>query len=192
MNGVFIPLSLDGECQQKELSAALGQTELLSQLTEECGELIQAAQKLRRVLVGTTPVSRDKALQDLTEEASDVVLILDMLAGMKLLDRAGVRFIGRYKTDRWYARIVLKRDIQKAASPTTSASTPLTREDLRDIYDGDDGPIWVAFGVVTVPAILDRYDDELIAVWNALGKDDALHEGDYGTTWLAYRNRPEG
>ncbi len=104
MNGVFIPLSLDGECRQRELSAALGQTELLSQLTEECGELIQAAQKLRRVLVGTTQVSRDKALQDLTEEASDVVLILDMLAGMKLLDRAGVRFIGRYKTDRWFKR----------------------------------------------------------------------------------------
>lgn len=105
MNTVFIPLSLNGECQQKELSAVLGQAELLSQLTEECGELIQAAQKMRRVLAGTTPVSRDKAMQDLIEEASDVVLILDMLAGLKLIDRAGVRFIGRYKTERWYGRM---------------------------------------------------------------------------------------
>lgn len=113
MNKVFIPLSLDGECQQKELSAALGPAELLSQLTEECGELIQAAQKVRRVLAGTTPVSRDKALRDLVEEAADVVLILDMLAGLKLLDRAGVRFIGRYKTERWFKRVVVLGDQQK-------------------------------------------------------------------------------
>lgn len=113
MNKVFIPLSLDGECQQKELSAALGPAELLSQLTEECSELIQAAQKVRRVLAGTTPVSRDKALQDLVEEAADVVLILDMLAGLKLLDRAGVRFIGRYKTERWFKRVVVPGAQQK-------------------------------------------------------------------------------
>lgn len=73
----------------------------------QCGELIQAAQKMRRVLAGTTSVSRDKALRDLVEEAADVVLILDMLAGLKLVDRAGMRFIGRYKNERWFKRIVV-------------------------------------------------------------------------------------
>lgn len=117
MNSVFIPLSLDGKAQQAVLSERLGQAELLSQLTEECGELIQAAQKMRRVLAGTTPVLRDKALQDLTEEASDVVLILDMLAGLKLLDRVGVRFIGRYKTERWYNRIVFPDNLRETEPP---------------------------------------------------------------------------
>ena len=59
MTNPFIPLSLDGECKQSELTVRLGPKELLSQLTEDCGELIQAAQKMRRVLAGTTKVSRD-------------------------------------------------------------------------------------------------------------------------------------
>ena len=104
MTNPFIPLSLDGECKQSELTVRLGPKELLSQLTEDCGELIQAAQKMRRVLAGTTKVSRDKAMRDLTEEAADVVLILDMLAELRLVDRAGARFIGRYKTERWFKR----------------------------------------------------------------------------------------
>ncbi len=40
----------------------------------------------------------------MTEEAADVVLILDMLAELRLVDRAGARFIGRYKTERWFKR----------------------------------------------------------------------------------------
>ncbi len=55
MTNPFIPLSLDGECKQSELTVRLGPKELLSQLTEDCGELIQAAQKMRRVLAGTRP-----------------------------------------------------------------------------------------------------------------------------------------
>ena len=47
MTNPFIPLSLDGECKQSELTVRLGPKELLSQLTEDCGELIQAAQKMR-------------------------------------------------------------------------------------------------------------------------------------------------
>lgn len=135
LNSVFIPLSLDGECQQKELSAMLGQAELLSQLTEECGELIQAAQKMRRVLAGTTPVSQDQALRDLTEEASDVVLILDMLAGLKLLDRVGMRFIGRYKTERWF-----KRTLEQAsqAEPVEYIDRQKLLEQVDAIWDCND------------------------------------------------------
>ena len=75
--------------------------------------------------------------------------------------------------------------------PYAKPNDPLTLEELHKIFDGEEGPIWVAFGVVTYPAILDVYDGELVAVWSALGKDDALHERDYGNTWLAYRRRPE-
>ena len=137
MNSVFIPLSLDGECKQKELSAALGQAELLSQLTEECGELIQAAQKMRRVLAGTTPVSRDKALRDLVEEAADVVLIVDMLAGLKLIDRAGVRFIGRYKTERWFKRIMLS-DRPQEDKPGECIDRQKLLENVDAIWDCND------------------------------------------------------
>lgn len=75
--------------------------------------------------------------------------------------------------------------------PDATPNDPLTLEELRKIFDGEEGPIWVVFGVVTYPAILDGYDGELVAVWSALGKDDALHERDYGKTWLAYRRRPK-
>ena len=103
---VFIPLGPSAKQRQEILSARLGQTELLSQLTEECGELIQAAQKLRRVLVKTTKVTKDQAQRNLIEEAADVALILDMLIRCKLLDRNGLQYIGRYKADRWYQRIL--------------------------------------------------------------------------------------
>ena len=88
---VFIPLGPSAKQRQEILSARLGQTELLSQLTEECGELIQAAQKLRRVLVKTTKVTKDQAQRNLIEEAADVALILDMLIRCKLLDRNGLQ-----------------------------------------------------------------------------------------------------
>lgn len=42
---------------QNEVILAVGTEEILNQLTEECGELIQAAQKVRRAMVGTTPIS---------------------------------------------------------------------------------------------------------------------------------------
>lgn len=79
------------------------------------------------------------------------------------------------------------------SQPTISPpqNNPLTLEELRDIYDGEQGPVWIKFGVVVMPAILDRYDGELMAIWSALGKDDALSEKNYGYTWAAYRRRPE-
>lgn len=82
----------------------LGVDELLGQLTEECGELVQAAQKVRRARKGTTPVSLDDALVKLIEECADVLLCIDALTRMGLVDQTGLQFIGRYKNDRWYSR----------------------------------------------------------------------------------------
>lgn len=81
------------------------QAKALGQLTEECGELIQATQKVRRALKGTTPVSLDDALVHLAEECADVALCIDTLATVKLVNEVGVQNIGRYKTGRWYGRV---------------------------------------------------------------------------------------
>lgn len=67
----------------------------------------------------------------------------------------------------------------------------LTLDELRKIYDGEEGPVWLKFGISRRfwPAILDTYDGELVAVWSAA--IDFCHEKDYGKTWLAYRQKPE-
>ncbi len=101
-------IQLDDEERRKQLKIcdALGIDELLGQFCEECAEAIQAAQKVRRALRGTTPVSKDDALVNLTEECADVALLIDCLIELGLVYRTGVQFIGRYKIDRWYRRVV--------------------------------------------------------------------------------------
>lgn len=96
-----------GREKLSEICDVLGTEEIIGQLTEECGELVQAAQKLRRAIKGTTPVKKDDALVRLAEECADVLLCVDCLIGLGLVDMNGVQFIGRYKTDRWYRRAVL-------------------------------------------------------------------------------------
>lgn len=83
---------------------------------------------------------------------------------------------------------VLKDQI-KEAEPLVNPV--LTLQNLRDMYNADAGPIWVHYGVVTIPAILDYYDNKLVAIWNAEGKDEGLWEDTYGVTWLAYKYRPK-
>lgn len=95
----------DGKIKLSEVRNILGVEEILGQLTEECAELIQAAQKVRRALKGTTPVSVDDAVVNLVEECADVFLALDCLDEFGLLNMTGVQFVGRYKTDRWHKRI---------------------------------------------------------------------------------------
>lgn len=84
----------------------LGVEELLGQLTEECGELVQAAQKVRRARKGTTPMSLDDALAKLIEECADVLLCIDSLTIVGQVDPVGIQFVGQYKNDRWYRRVV--------------------------------------------------------------------------------------
>lgn len=76
------------------------------------------------------------------------------------------------------------------AEPLTP-NAPLTLDELGKIYENEEGPVWVTHGVAVLPAILDRYDGELVAVWNALGVETALRAKDYGVLWLAYRRKPE-
>lgn len=91
----------------------LGTEELLGQLTEECGELVQAAQKVRRALKGTTPVSLDDARVKLIGECADVLLCIDALTLEGLVNPTGMQFVGRYKNDRWYRRAVMGGRLQQ-------------------------------------------------------------------------------
>lgn len=82
-------------------------------------------------------------------------------------------------------------DVVPAHRKENANSAPLTMGELRKMYDGEEGPVWVKFGTSrrSWSAILDTYDGELVAVFSAT--TDFLHENDYGKTWLAYRQKPE-
>lgn len=102
---MLIQLDDEGRRKQLKICDALGIDELLGQFCEECAEAIQAAQKVRRALRGTTPVSVDEAIQNLTEECGDAALCIDTLIRIKLVDENWIQFIGKYKNDRWHGRV---------------------------------------------------------------------------------------
>ena len=84
----------------------------LEQLTEECGELIQASMKLIRALGNGNPtkVSKDEAIAKVLEEWSDVeiagIYILRMLEGMAGYDiYEKIDEIGKFKEQRWIDRV---------------------------------------------------------------------------------------
>lgn len=83
-------------------ATALGAEELLGQLCEECGKLVQAAQEMRRAVKGAESV--DDAAVRLTEGCADVALRIDAITSAGIVDGTGVQFIGRYKNGRWYKR----------------------------------------------------------------------------------------
>lgn len=77
--------------------------ELLAGLAEECGELTQAALKLRRVWDGTnpTPTTEEAAMDDLYEEIADVFLYIEELK----LNRGTIGRIMGEKRERWKKRL---------------------------------------------------------------------------------------
>ena len=66
---------------KKYVSAHLTQRAALEGLAEECCELAQAALKLIRAIDGEnpTPVSEEKCIEKLYEEAGDVLMLLEFL-----------------------------------------------------------------------------------------------------------------
>lgn len=93
---------------QNEVILAVGTEEILNQLTEECGELIQAAQKARRAMAGTTPISWSESLIMLQEEAADVLLLIDYIESAGIIDSQCVKKMMEHKNKRWYARAIGK------------------------------------------------------------------------------------
>lgn len=103
---MLIELDKSGLDQQEQIIQKLGVEEILSQLSEECCELAQAAQKVRRVLHGTTPVSMEDAVSALEEEAGDVMLLLDYVARAGVLDMDAAAESANGKNTRWFHRVM--------------------------------------------------------------------------------------
>lgn len=101
---VLIEKSKREQSQLLAIQKLLGPDELLGQATEECCELGQALQKLRRALKGTTPVTTGQAMAKMDEEAGDVMLLLDCLEDEGLVDLDAARESARQKLRRWYGR----------------------------------------------------------------------------------------
>jgi NTP pyrophosphatase (non-canonical NTP hydrolase) len=91
--------------RDKKIMEYLGESEMLSQLAEECCELGQAALKLRRVLYkkNPTPNTEEEARRDLIEEAADVYNVLGFLLGVD--EHIQAYNIIQKKKDRWLGRI---------------------------------------------------------------------------------------
>lgn len=87
----------------------IGEESLLELLGEECSELTHAALKMARVKRGEnpTPVTEDKAKENLIEEIADVYLVLDEI----LVNNAfGICYediskIMEIKNSRWSIRV---------------------------------------------------------------------------------------
>ena len=89
-----------------EIRKTVSKDDLLCQLAEECLELAQAALKLRRAITQTnpTPVTYNQALEDLMEEAADVVLCLRVLPEVE--ENGYIIDIGiAEKAERWMNRL---------------------------------------------------------------------------------------
>lgn len=81
--------------------------DLLCQLAEECCETAQASLKLKRAIEKTnpTPVSEERAEENLSEEIRDVILVLDILGYVNLGDDFLRDPWIAEKTARWVKRL---------------------------------------------------------------------------------------
>lgn len=92
--------------QRAYILTELTPADLYGQLAEEAAELAQAALKVQRILLGRNPpaTTADEAIANLTEELSDVCLLLELMElepSTEVMDA---------KTARWYGRLK-ERDI---------------------------------------------------------------------------------
>lgn len=97
-----------------QLVSDLPDRDLLEQLAEESAELSQAALKLIRahgMSQNPTPISEDKALASLKEEANDVLIVLVILG---LCDQSAVH--DWRKLVRWADRIQEAEEKKEAAN----------------------------------------------------------------------------
>ena len=85
----------------------LDSVDLLLQLSEESGELIQAVSKMARKERGAnpTPVSAEACRDAVVEEMADVRLVLEALAGHWAIDADAIDRVAREKRRRWRERL---------------------------------------------------------------------------------------
>ena len=85
----------------RRIAEQLGPEEILCQCAEECSELAQAVLKMRRVLVGTTPLTQSEARVLIND---DVLNCVESLEAISFVDRAHVSRIQAEKLERWDRR----------------------------------------------------------------------------------------
>lgn len=90
-----------------DLIEGLAKEDYLDQLIEECGELIQAASKLKRVRGkrNKTPVTEEEATRKLVEEIADVRLCIEMVEQAENISPILIDRTMRSKYVRWKERM---------------------------------------------------------------------------------------
>ena len=88
----------------RRIAEQLGPEEILCQCAEECSELAQAVLKMRRALVGTTPLTQGEARALINEEVADVLNCVEALEAISIVDRVHVSRIQAEKLERWDRR----------------------------------------------------------------------------------------
>lgn len=98
------------KAQAQQIANKLSEEALLTQLMEECGELVQVLAKRVRILRGEnyTPISDAENFESLTEEAADVVLCLGVLNSKLGFNKQKFDEITNKKLKRWVTRLKLK------------------------------------------------------------------------------------
>ena len=85
----------------RRIAEQLGPEEILCQCAEECSELAQAVLKMRRALVGTTPLTQGEARALINEEVADVLNCVEALEAISIVDRVHVSRILAEKMELW-------------------------------------------------------------------------------------------
>ena len=88
----------------RRIVGRLGPELFLCQCAEECSELAQAVLKMRRAIVGTTPLTKGEARVLINEEVADVLNCVEALETISIVDRAHVSRIQAEKLERWDRR----------------------------------------------------------------------------------------
>lgn len=89
----------------RRIAEQLGPEEILCQCAEECSELAQAVLKMRRALVGATPLTQSEARALINEEVADVLNCVEALETISLVDMGRVDQIKEDKLARWESRL---------------------------------------------------------------------------------------
>lgn len=88
----------------RRIAEQLGAEKILCQCAEECSELAQAVLKMRRALVGATPLTQSEARALINEEVADVLNCVEALEAISFVDRGQVARIQAGKLERWDRR----------------------------------------------------------------------------------------
>ena len=90
------------------IAGKYGKEYMLRQMAEECSELAQAALKYIRAVRKETPMRIVEAIEHLTEEIADVLLMIDAVSATVLTwrDVDDVQAIKEQKLDRWKTRMI--------------------------------------------------------------------------------------